>query len=375
MSRLILLYFGFYFAFGSGIIYFIAIFTQMGISNSTSGLIFSIGSLIGMVLQPVFGMIADKTRKDKNILFFTMSIIGLVAILFFFVQNTVTAFLVYPIFYMSCSVMMPLMDGLAVSSKFSFGNIRLWGSVGFATGSLVSGKIISLFGNSSFLIVVFIAAIFTNIIILKLEDIEIKDHEKAHINDVKELIHNKNFVLFTLFSILVAGTNITHNVFFKEYFSNIGGSAAYLGLIIFLMTLSEVPIMRLAGKLVEKFGSKNLILISGLMLSFRWLLFYLLPIPTFIASIFFLQGISSGLYYGVASNHAKAIVSKKVISTAVTIILAAGTFGSIFTQWISGKISTVFGINYIYLLMAGVCLAGSIFLFFERANKKALKKI
>ena len=163
----ILYYFMFYFTLGSGILYFSQFFSSIGIHGSNLGMIFATGSFLAMVSQPLLGYLNDKTKRSKEIL--TIITIFIVISFFFmtFINNVYGILILFSMFTVSVFSQMPLMDTVTLSSPHPFGKIRLWGSIGFAAGALVAGKVIELFGEKSFLYQGIIVGIITIIIILK----------------------------------------------------------------------------------------------------------------------------------------------------------------------------------------------------------------
>ncbi|MGL4944714.1 MAG: MFS transporter, partial [Fusobacteriaceae bacterium] len=68
MFKLSALYFLFYFCLGGSLLYFSSFFNSIGISGKMSGLIFSMGSMLAMIWQPLLGYISDRSKKTKEIL-------------------------------------------------------------------------------------------------------------------------------------------------------------------------------------------------------------------------------------------------------------------------------------------------------------------
>ncbi len=360
MVKLSMLYFMFYFTFGGSLFFFANLFEHIGIDGKTTGLIFSSGSLIAMLFQPLLGVLADKTKKTKELLVFLMLVTGLVVSVFYMFLTTQIAFIVFVVYSITIFGTMPLVDSLAVSTTYSFGKLRLWGSIGFAVGCFISGKTISSFGEKSFLIVTLISAVVTVITLLNLDKIEVKESEKANFNDIKLLLKNKDYMYFLFFTLIILGTINVHGVFFARYFTTIGGGTTFFGIVVLLLTMSEVPFMNLAARGSEKYGTKNLLIFSGLIFIGRWFLYYILPYPNIVAGTFLLQGASVGIFFAVASAYVKTIVPKKTISTAITTFMAAGTLGGTIQQYLAGMILDKYTVQSIYFMTFILCLVAVI---------------
>jgi PPP family 3-phenylpropionic acid transporter len=183
--------------------------------------------------------------------------------------------------------------------------------------------------------------------------------EKLSKDDIRELLKNRSYMIFILFTILVLGTNNVNNTYFSLYFNKIGGSATLFGIAVFMLTMSEVPFMSWTAKLVTKYGSRNTLLFSGVATVIRWFLYYFFPHPTTVLVSFLLQGASIGVFFVTAAIHIKSIVSEKTISTAITSYMAAGTLGGTIFLVLSGYIIDGFGIRALYLMFLILATVGT----------------
>jgi MFS transporter, PPP family, 3-phenylpropionic acid transporter len=351
-------------------LYFSQFFSSVHISGGESGMIFAVGSFLAMAFQPLLGYINDKTKKSKEILITITTIIFATLFLMNYINSFWGILALYSLYAIAVFCEMPLMDTLSLSTYYSFGKIRLWGSVGFAVGALVSGKVIEVFGSSSFLYLAAIVSIITGIIILKIP-VEVKNlHEDDEKVDIKRLLTNKKYIVFVIVSMLFLGTNNGHNSYFGIYFKEIGGSMALLGTTIFLMTLAEVPFMGISTRLINKKGVEFVVILSILCLTMRWGMYFLLPKPSIITMTFFSQGASMGLFFAGANLFVRNIVEKNTLGTAITIFMAAGSLGGMFIQYISGVIIEQYSSVYIYGLFAILTFIALILMFMGKKIKE-----
>ena len=96
-------------------------------------------------------------------------------------------------------------------------------------------------------------------------------------------------------------------------------------------------------------------------------------IPGAVVGTFFIHGLSSGLYFSLSSMYISNIVSKKVLSTAITTFMAAGTLGGTVLQYISGRIIDSYGVITIFLLLSTISVLSTILLK-KFKKKEKLKK-
>lgn len=369
MSIYILFYFTFYFTLGASMLYFSQFFEAVHISGGQSGMIFAIGSFLAMAFQPVLGYINDKTKKSKEILILITGVIFITLFLMNYINSFIGILILYSLYAIAVFCEMPLMDTVSLSTHYAFGKIRLWGSIGFAVGALVSGKVIELFGTSSFLYLAAVVSIVTGIIILKIP-VKINNlHEDDEKVDLKKLLTNKRYIVFVMVSMLFLGTNNGHNSYFAVYFKEIGGSMALLGTTIFLMTLSEVPFIGISTKLISKKGVEFVVTLAVLCITVRWGVYFLFSKPSVIAGTFLSQGASVGLFFAGANLFIRNIVEKNTLGTAITVFMAAGSLGGMFVQYISGIIIEQYGAVYIYGFFTVLAFAALILMFLGKKLK------
>lgn len=365
----ILLYFMFYYTLGSGILYFSQYFNTIGITGGQSGIIFALGSLVATGFQPFLGYINDKTEKTKELLILLM---GMIFVSLFLMSHTISfekILILYIIYAIAVFSKMPLMDAMSLTTNHTFGKIRLWGSIGFAVGGLVTGKVISVYGSGAFIYMGMLFSLLTILVIIRIpktKGVVEKTNEKI---DIKGLLKNKKYLLSIVVAMLVLGTNNGHNSYFSVYFEDIGGSMTLLGVTIFLMTLSEVPLIALSSKLVARKNAEYVVGLSALILGIRWGLYFLIAKPMLVTGSFFLQGASVGFFFGSANLFIKSIVKKNTLSTAIMIFMAAGSLGGMFVQYISGiMIENGSPVN-IYALFSALAFVAYLLMFINKKMK------
>lgn len=145
---------GIYFAFFIGIgVYspFIYIYyRKAGLSDGEIKYLATIGPLVALACQPLWGMLADLFHARRLIVLLTALGGGLAALLYL----TTTAFVpllgVVALFYLFQNAPLPLVNSTAVldhaQSELGFGRRRLWGSASFVIATLLAGQAIAAFG-------------------------------------------------------------------------------------------------------------------------------------------------------------------------------------------------------------------------------------
>lgn len=128
----------------------------------------------------------------------------------------------------------------------SFGTIRTWGSIGFATSSLAIGLVLTLTGVEymiwPYLAFAFIALFVT----FRVKDVEVSK-EPVSFADFKRLLQNKPFVIFLFFMMFLTISHRANDSFIGLYINQLGGTNFVIGSAWFIGVISEAIVFATAG--------------------------------------------------------------------------------------------------------------------------------
>ena len=119
----------------------ISVYMQdLGYSNAQVSMVVSASFFASMLAQPLFGILSDALGIKKIFLFsFLVMMVGAV---FFMKATQLWQLLVwYSLVLMLVNGVNPVMDVLAAQSPYTYGKIRIWGTIGYALGSQLAGLI------------------------------------------------------------------------------------------------------------------------------------------------------------------------------------------------------------------------------------------
>jgi len=365
----------YYFSFfGGGAFYmFIAKYLlSIGFTGSQIGVITSMGALIVMIFQPLWGYLSDRKDKTTEILITMLLATIIIVSILPFVKTYLVVLIIFMLFYIFQSGMSPIQDSMALKSPFEYGKLRQWGSIGFAISVAMTGFLIDKIN----IYVIFVILIFSYILaILAIKRIKIpkklKEDDVIHLKEVLKLFKNKKYTLFLLASFFVWGTVSTHNTYFAVYYEGLGGTMSGVGLAVLLFAGSEVPFMIYAEKVIKKVGLEMILIFATLMFFVRWIWYFYQPSPILVITFFIIQGLSIGIYIVAATMYIKKNVRKEYRGTALAIYASVGGgFSSVIYLFFSGKILDAYGVKYIYMFLGIGTLIGLVFLIKLYMNAK-----
>ena len=346
-----------------------------GLTKSEIGLTVSISTACLLLLQPIWGLLSDKARNKNRLLMLLLALAAGAALLI--PQLTGLWMLVggvclVTVFY---NPIQPLLENLALEnlegSRWDYGQIRMGGTFGFSVMVLVAGVLLQ---NNYRMVFPAVAVILLTCaaMIFRLPPVRGHRHgeNRAPVRDVFRDPILRSLVLYFLLFVLTA------NVFYSFYpihFASIGGNSAWVGLLLFVCAISEVPFFFFAGALVKRLGLYRMILLSGLATALRWFLIFSFshPVPIVLAGL--LHGVGFvPIGYGVAI-HINKHLPKELRATAQSLVaLLTAFFSRVVFGYAGGVACDAFGIRNVLLIASGVMLLATAL--FAVGYQRALRK-
>src|SRR5699024_2755554 len=164
-----------------------------GLNGTEIGWVLAVGPLASIFAQPFWGYMSDKYKTVKRILL--ICIVGLLisSILFFQMNTLLAIILMGAIFYFFTSPIGALGDSLAQRRSedlgISFGTIRMWGSIGFATSSLIVGEVLTRIGIQYMIWPYLLFGTIALLVSFRLVDVNVAS-DPIKIGDVRKIVQN-----------------------------------------------------------------------------------------------------------------------------------------------------------------------------------------
>ncbi|PYZ93968.1 MFS transporter [Salipaludibacillus keqinensis] len=369
-------YFLAYFSFG-GLFPLLSVYFQneIELSGSQIGMITSIGPIVMLLTQPVWGLLSDYTKRPRLLLTIAVIGTGSVGFTYLLAEEYVILVAIAAGLAMFQSAIIPLSDSMAMNYVYKnggdYGNIRMWGAVGFALAVWFMGMLSDWLGQGiifyGFALVLFISAYFS--LGMPKESVTAKVDIRG---GMKELVKVPGFLLFLIVTFLVFGPIMANNFYFGLLIQFSGGSLAGVGFAFLLAAGSEVPFMRWAGQWIRKRGILVILFVAALASGIRWIFYSTGPTPEFIYMTTIIQGFSIGLFVPAALQYVTELAPKEVKATAVAIYSAVGNgLGAWFFSISAGLIMEWSSILSVYLFYGIFTLSGAALTLWMIRSKKA----
>jgi MFS transporter, PPP family, 3-phenylpropionic acid transporter len=333
------------------------------LSGTKIGTLLSIGPIIMIFFQPIWGMVSDATHSPAKILAVTTALAGVFALGYLIFHQYSFLILTATVIAVFQSAIIPVSDSVsiqyAIKHKYNYGNIRLFGSLGYGLAVFLMGRL-SEYKPSVIFYAFFISLLLASFMAIRFP-IGAKSEKVKLGSSIKDLFKIKRFTVFLLVTFLIFGPNLANNFYFGLFVDRLGGSYTGIGVAFLIAVLSEIPFMRLSGRWIKTLGLLEVSAIAVVVSLLRWILYSLEPSLTIVYASAFIQGLSLGLFIPAGLQYIRDITPKHITATAVTIYSAIGNgLGNWFCTFLGGIIYDKYSIYTIYLFFAILAFIGAI---------------
>lgn len=356
-------YFFFFMALGAVYPMLPLFLTEQGLSGKEFSLIITLGMLVMVVFQPIWGMICDRFKAERLILVLTLLLAGGISVIYPFAGSFALFLALFLGMAMFESSGIPIVDSMALGHVQNhggdYGSLRLWGAIGFAVASWIAGLIAEKAGLQ---VIFWIYGLSFAVCVLLVRGLP-----KASVSTVKvdlrsglrTLVRLPKFLLFCFATFIVFGVIQANNSFYGILYTSIGGSVAGVGLSFLIAAGSEAPVMRVAQRFINRFGLVTILVFTALISALRWIWYGVDPSMELIWALLLVQGVSVGLYLPAAAQYVREIAPEEVQVTAMGIYSAVGNgLGSMAGTLAGGIVLDLYGIYTTYLFFGIVSMVG-----------------
>ncbi len=175
--------------------------TGIGKSASEMSFIISASGLFSFAMVPAVGYLNDLTRRPRLISTLLLLGVGVLGLVFAVCRATWALFLLDGLIMSFINSIMPITERMAGQSKYRYGALRVWGTLGYAVGAQCAGVAVELFPPMVLFAALFISCGLTA---LGFAGTEENGEEKAEKVEKREkpplssLVQNRQFLLYVL---------------------------------------------------------------------------------------------------------------------------------------------------------------------------------
>ena len=317
---------------------------------SEVSLVVSTSFLTSMIFQPVIGMFSDRYDVKKvNFVLFTLAGIGGLA--FMFASSLITITIGYSFVLTLINGTNPVMEKIASSSPYQYGKIRIWGTIGYATGSWLAGMIYQLISPSAIFICFIITMILCIIGLLGTQTPSELGQNNEEKTKTSTLFHNYKYLYYLIIAAIFQGITNMANTYIPAMFQNDGLKVSLVSTILSFAVLCEAPLVLFSHKFMDKLTNKRLLIIAYSMITIQFLCYALnvwLPLKVIITLI--TKHPSGMLFIMINLKIVSTLVPKEHQITALAFIQTLRNLSSIIFQNIAGQILDISSYQILFAL-------------------------
>jgi MFS transporter, PPP family, 3-phenylpropionic acid transporter len=359
--------------------YLTLLLVNNGLDSGRIGMLMAIGTLIAILIQPVWGIISDRYNQTRLVLILSVAVPALLAV-FYDSEYFIVLMLVFTVSTIFSSTQAPIADSYAIAAArragSTYGSIRLMLSIGAAIGGYAGGIYVSAYSVSTIWMPFVIFNLIAVILALTLPKQAEENHmmSQSFAQGVKQLIKNRIFLAFLGGSFLVNQTMTAFGTYFVLAFQSVGGSTQYAGIALFIASLTNVPSMLLASKVIRRLGRERTLLIGALIYVLRWAIQVAFPYPSVMIGVQVLHGLSFGLFYISAVEYVSQITSADMQATGQSIFnMVFSGFAGILGNLLNGFLLDQGGVNAMNISCMLSSAAGAMLLLYvARSSSRKL---
>ncbi len=373
--------------------YITLFFKRIGFNGDKIGLLTATGSLALLISQPIWGIVSDKTKSIPRLLSFA-AIVAMGAVLLFLISNQFWEFMVLmAVFSFFSYAIIPLADTLSMGfvnqHKLNFGQIRMWGSLGYCIVVVIVGQIATYPGlgrmyhyfhpnlsaamtrELSGLPVCFLAyavmILAAFLVTLRLPKYSPKSSFSFG-GGVTDLLKNGRFAAFLFCVFLLQATTSANTNYYGLYIDHLHGQTGLIGLAMTISATSEIPVFLFASRIFRRFNSLHLLAAAGFAGAIRWYLCTLISNPVTALWLQPFHAINFGCFYLGAVHFVDEETPHEWKTTGQTLFWAVGYgLAAIAGNYLGGLIYNGWGV--ITLFRIGAVIAGVSGLLFYLMDK------
>lgn len=335
---------------------FTTVFLQFrGYSNYEIGIVFAVGNIIGFVSQPLIAGYID--RSDRRTLLRCIRITAVLAVLlmlavYLLPSGSVSLIVAYALLVAGNTLLNPLCISLSFYIEswgcgINFSRARALGSLSFAVCNVILGMLVQRVSENavptSFILFSSLLGLATLLFVpvdrahrIAAPERRMQSASEKPSGLLEFARENKRFMLFLLGTATLYFTHGMIGNFMIEFIRSIGGGSEDMGNVLAFMTVVEVPVMLLFGRLTQRFRCSSLLRFAVIMFTVKELMIYLASSLPALYAAEALQAFSFALFVPASVRYVDEVIAKHNAVKGQAFVTSMMTLGSIFASYIGG---------------------------------------
>lgn len=358
----VLVYFCAYFAMASFVSVLSVYLTTIGKTGGEMSFIISASSIFSVFMVPAAGYLCDRTGRSRLISGMLLIAMGLLSLVFSQCSQVWALFLLEGLLMSFMNSAQPACERLAAATKFRYGILRIWGTVGYAAGAQAAGLAIQHFPPIVLFSLVFLSTLLAALGLAGAEDPILPEapepREEKKRPPLSSFLKNPQFLLFLLIAFLFyssSGVNFNYAAFLLD---TMGVPTGAVGTVLSVGTLVEIPIILFSNKFMDRFSGKTLLLTCCAINVVQFLCYGLSGSAwVVVTAMILLKAVGATLFMMLILKLVRNLVAPELTVTGISVVNSITNLGVIVMQNLGGVILDYANIHTLYLILAAITAA------------------
>jgi len=319
-----------------------------GYKASDVSLVVSCSFILSMITQPFIGNLCDRYDK-KKVNGILLAIAGIFGILFVLVNNIYLIALIYSIALAILNGVNPIIERMATVSKHKYGLIRIWGTIGYASGTQVSGLIYRYISPEAMYLFFVLGMILCSIGIFGTQDARAIEETRGEKTSMKDVLFNKKLLFYLVIVCIFYGITNVNSIYLPAMYQNNGLTVSQATTVIFAGTMMELPVILLSRFYMNKIGNKQLLMLSFLLLVVQFMTYAYIPnVVIQMIMTFLTKSVTTMAFIMINMKVIATIIDGTHQMSALSIVSTFKSFSSIIFQAIAGYLIDLYSYQFFY---------------------------
>ena len=360
--------FSFYFLYFAALAafspYVVLFWQSIGLNGAQIGVLSFIPPLVVLVSSPLWTGLADQRRRHRALM--ALAIVGVAALVA--AAPRVTAFagalLIAPLYAFFSAPIIPMADTATMSSLAAegapemYGRVRLGGTFGWAIAAPLAGALVAAAGIPAAFWTYAVVMLIAMLVGLRFR-FPARTVRVPVWQGMRRLAAQRAWSFFLLLGIIAGMGFAAVNNYLFAYLAELGIGTTVAGLALTISTVSEIPVMFYANRILHRLGARGMLLFAMLMTGIRLIMYAVFPSIVGILAFQLINGFTFPAFWiaavAYANEHAPAGMEASAQGLFGAAVMGVGAaLGGLLGGLLIGSV----GGRAMYLVFGAIVLGG-----------------
>ncbi|WFE74227.1 MFS transporter [Roseinatronobacter sp. S2] len=334
-----------------------------GLSEATVGMCMAAAAIIAVVINPLVGTFADRTRLNKAILVAlvigaTFATLALTAS-----SGALAVVMVFLMYRALISPLVPLAESILIANlsayRLDFGQVRAWGSASVVATTLLCGVLVDWF-DTRVILYLLLVILLAKIVTSNTLPARARGAQPAITTTViLRALRNRGFLLLLGSAAISQACHGVFYAFSTFRWLEAGHSTSVIGIFWGLGVGVEIVAFAFGKRITARLAPGKIILIACIAGILRWGIFGLSAelAPTLVVQV--LQGATLGLGQVGVASYMRHNIAPQFLSSATGVYYAAAGLITALAILAGAQLYPI-GSGYVFIFTASLCAFGAV---------------